>query len=231
MGMAESAPGLYPPMHSLIQRRTLLFMPLLAQAAPVTPEVWNFDRLDRIGGHPTTLLGKPKLIDTPGGKAVEFDGVEDAIFLDVHPLAGAEAFTWEVIFRPASGGQPEQRFFHLQETGSIHRLLLETRLMGDQWCLDSFAASSTGQQALMDRKLLHPLDQWHHVAFVSDGTQMRHYVNNKLELNANVKLAPQAAGKTSVGVRINRVDYFKGAIRTARFTREALDPTHFLPVP
>ena len=218
-------------MHTLIPRRALFLMPCLAAAAPATPEVWNFDQLDRIGGHSTTIVGKPKLIDTPGGKAVEFDGVQDAIFLDVHPLAGAVAFTWEVIFRPASGGPPEQRFFHLQESGSNYRLLLETRLIGNQWYLDTFGASSTGQQALMDRKLLHPLDQWHHVAFVYDGSQMRHYVNHKLELSASVKLAPQSAGKTSVGVRINRVDYFKGAIRTARFHREAIDPSRFLPLP
>lgn len=218
-------------MHTLIPRRALFLMPWLTQAAPPPPEIWNFDRLDRIGGHATTLLGKPKLIDTPGGKAVEFDGVQDAIFLDVHPLAGAAAFTWEVIFRPATGGRPEQRFFHLQESGSNYRLLLETRLMGDQWCLDSFAASSTGQQPLMDRKLLHPLDQWHHVAFVYDGSQMRHYVNHKLELSASVKLAPQAEGKTSVGVRINRVDFFKGAIRSARFHREAIEVERFLPLP
>ena len=206
-------------------------MPWLAQAAPSAPEIWNFDNLDRIGGHPTTLLGKPQLIDTPGGKAVQFDGVQDALLFDVHPLAGASAFTWEVIFRPASGGSPEQRFFHLQESGSTYRLLMETRLIGDQWCLDTFAATSTGEKALMDRKLLHPLDQWHHVAFVYDGSQMRHYVNHKLELSATVKLAPQSAGKTSVGVRINRIDYFKGAIRMARFHREAIQPSQFQALP
>lgn len=83
----------------------------------------------------------------------------------------------------------------------------------------------------MDRKLLHPLDQWHHVAFLYDGSQMRQYVNHKLELSAAVKLAPQAEGKTSVGVRINRVDYFKGAIRRARFHREAIEVERFLPLP
>src|SRR5262245_23889226 len=36
-------------------------------------EVWTFDRVDRIGGHSTTVLGSPRVIDTPLGKAVEFN--------------------------------------------------------------------------------------------------------------------------------------------------------------
>ena len=66
-------------------------------------EVWTFDRLDKIGGHLATALGHPRVIKTPLGKAVEFNGVDDALFIDDHPLAGAEAFTFEAIFRPARG--------------------------------------------------------------------------------------------------------------------------------
>jgi hypothetical protein len=212
-------------MHPMIDRRSFLLLPLAAQAAPKS-EIWKFDRLDRLGKHPTQIVGNPKLILTPKGKAIEFDG-DDALFLDVHPLAGATAFTWEVIFKPYSGGGPEQRFFHLTENGSNHRYLFETRIIGKQWCLDTFGASSTGQQALMDRSLLHPLDEWHHAAFVYDGSEMRHYVNHKLELKANVKLAPQGEGKCSIGVRYNKVDYFKGAIRYAAFHRTALPVSRF----
>ena len=101
---------------------------LAAAAAAQTEqqEVWTFDRLDRLGGHTTKILGQPRVIDTPLGKAVEFDGVDDAIFVDAHPLAGAETFTWEVIFKPYSSGRPEQRFFHMQEDGTQTRLLLHT---------------------------------------------------------------------------------------------------------
>ena len=215
-------------MHSLVDRRLFLSLPLAAaQQSSAGVETWVFDRLDRLGNHPTQIEGKPQLIDTNWGKAISFDGEKDALFLDVHPLAGAREFTWEVIFRPAKGGRAEQRFFHLQETGSNFRLLLETRLIGDQWCLDSFGASSTGEKALIDRSQLHSLDEWHHVAFVYDGKEMRHYVDHKLELSAAVALAPQGPGRTSVGVRINRVDYFKGAIREARFHRRALRSSEF----
>ena len=192
--------------------------------------MWTFDRLDRIGGHTTKILGQPRVIDTPLGKAVEFDGVDDAIFVDVHPLAGAETFTWEVIFKPYSGGRPEQRFFHMQEDGTQTRLLLETRLIDGKWCLDSFANSGQKSQTLIDRKKLHGLDAWHHVAMVYDGREFRHYINGELQGAAEVQLAPQGRGRTSVGVRINLVDYFKGAIRQARMTRRALKTEEFLKV-
>src|SRR5688572_6738161 len=68
------------------------------QVSSSMSETWTFDRLDRLGTHKTTLLGQPRVVNTPEGKAIEFDGVDDAIFLEVHPLAGAETFTWEVIF-------------------------------------------------------------------------------------------------------------------------------------
>lgn len=206
----------------------LLAAALLA-AAPDSV-TWRFDRLDRIGGHPATAVGRPTLIDTPAGKAIHFDGVGDGIFLDVHPLAGARAFTWEVVFRPESGGGAAQRFFHLQEAGSTTRLLLEIRLIDNQWCLDSFANSAGVGKTLIDRTRLHPLDRWYHVAFVYDGRELRHYVDGVLQGAAEAALAPQGAGRTSIGVRINQVDYFKGAIRLARMTRRALPPEQFLRV-
>lgn len=195
------------------------------------PEVWKFDRLDKIGGHPTAAEGSPKVIQAPGGKAVEFDGVDDALFIENHPLAGAATFTWEVIFKPYSGGKAEQRFFHLQENGSQTRYLFETRLVGGEWYLDAFANSPAGSKALMDPAKKHPLDRWYHVAMTYDGRTFRYFVNGVPQGEAEVALSPQGAGRTSVGVRINRVDYFKGAIREARFTRRALSVKEFLKPP
>ena len=192
--------------------------------------VWTFDRLDRIGGHPTTIVGEPRVIDAPVGKAIEFDGVDDAIFMDVHPLEGAATFTWEAVFRP-DGGNQAQRWFHLQENGSDDRYLFEIRVAGDQWYLDSYGHSGEAQQALINREALHPLRAWYHVAAVYDGSEFSNYVNGVQQGAARVRFAPQKAGRTSIGVRINRVDYFKGAIHLARFTRRALQPSEFLRVP
>lgn len=196
--------------------------------AAVGSETWNFDRLDEIGGHKTTLLGHPRPIDTPRGKAIEFNGVDDAVYLNVHPLAGVEAYTWEVIFRPDKGGAPEQRFFHLQEDGSDNRMLFEIRLIGDEWCLDSFAKTGENSRALMDRAKLHPAGEWYAAEAVYDGHELRNYVDGVLEGQGELHMAPQKAGQTSIGVRFNKVNYFKGAVRTARMTPHALQPAEFL---
>ena len=195
-----------------------------------TAEVWRFDRLDRIGRHATTIQGQPRVIDTPIGKAVEFDGVDDALFVNVHPLAGAQTFTWEAIFRPDGGGA-EQRWFHLQEAGTENRMLFEIRVADGRWFLDSFNQSTTGSATLMNRQSLHPLGNWYHVAAVYDGKVFSNYVDGVQDGKAEVELAPQAAGQTAIGVRINLVYYFKGAVHSARFTRRALAPAEFLKVP
>lgn len=201
---------------------------------PADSVTWRFDRTDQVGGYPTTLLGHPRTIETPAGKATEFNGVDDAIFLDVHPLAGAEKFTWEVIFRPDLGGAPEQRFFHLQErdpkTGADTntRMLFEIRVIGDQWALDSFALTGTESLALLDRAKLHSLGAWHAVAAVYDGHEFRNYVDGVLQGSGPLHLAPQGPGHTSIGTRINKVNFFKGAILEARMTRRALEPAELL---
>lgn len=199
--------------------------------------MWTFDRLDKIGGFPATVLGHPRLINTPLGKAIEFNGVDDALFIENHPLAGMETFTFEAFFRPDRGGAAEQRWFHLSErdpkTGedTNTRVLFETRVIGEQWCLDSFINTPLGSQTLLDRSLLHPLDAWHHVAMVYDGKEFRSYVNGVLEGKAPLQFSPQGPGRSSVGVRINRMYYFKGAVRQARFTPRALAPAEFLKLP
>jgi hypothetical protein len=211
--------------------RTLTFLLFAWQAAQAQQQLtWKFDRIDRVGGYKTTVVGSPRVIETSKGKAIAFNGTGDALFLDIHPLAGAKTFTWEVVFRPDGDGRPEQRFFHMHENGtSNNRLLFETRLIEGKWCLDSYAKSSKGAQTLIDRKKLHPVDEWMHVAMVYDGREFRHYVNGELQGKAEVELTPQGEGRTSIGVRINRIDWFKGAIRLARISKDrVLQPAEFL---
>ncbi len=202
-----------------------------SQAAP-DMETWTFDRLDNIGGHRTTVEGAPTVIDSPVGKAVEFDGQDDALFIENHPLAGATTFTFEAIFRP-DGGEKEQRWFHLNEhpaTGADteNRMLFEIRVVDEQWYFDAFAQSGTASKALINRTALHPLRAWYHVAAVYDGKEFSNYVNGVREGAAQLSLAPHGPGRASVGVRINKVFYFKGAVHIARFTRRALAPAQFL---
>ena len=207
---------------------------------------WTLDLLDRIGGHPTRVEGNSRVISTPIGKAVQFDGVHDALFIDNHPLAGAETFTFEAIVRP-DGGDFEQRWFHLAErdakTGQVtnvdpktradtnSRFLFELRVVGSQWYLDAFVNGPGYSRALMVQDKRHPLGRWYHVAQVYDGAEYRSYVNGELQGKAEISFRPQGPGRAAVGVRLNRVNYFKGAVRQARFTPRALSPAEFAKVP
>jgi hypothetical protein len=50
---------------------------------------WRFDDTALLGGHVTKVLGRPQVIETAMGKAIAFNGADDALVSDVHPLAGA----------------------------------------------------------------------------------------------------------------------------------------------
>ncbi|MGR4864935.1 LamG domain-containing protein [Caulobacter sp. LARHSG274] len=194
--------------------------------------LWTFDRLVDIGGAPTQVEGAPKLVDSPWGQAVQFDGVGDRLLIDRHPLAGAAAFTFEAVFRP-DGGAQAQRWFHLAEDPPLDpsapatRLMFEIRVFGDQWCLDAFANGPGYKQTLIFPDKLFPVGRWHHVAQTCDGATYRSYVDGQLQGEAAIAFKPQGPGRASVGARMNRVDYFKGAIREARFTPRALAPDAF----
>ncbi len=159
------------------------------------------------------------------------------MFVDQHPLAGAATFTFEAIFRP-DGGNTEQRWFHLaeqdpktrQDTGT--RVLFELRVVeSTQWYLDAFVNGPGYSQPLMFPARLHPIGQWYHVAQVYDGKVYRSYVNGELQGEAAIAFPAQGPGHASVGVRINRVNYFKGAVRQARFTPRALAVPEFMQLP
>lgn len=211
-----------------------------AQSAPPAPqaqEIWRFDNLDTISGHPAQATGHPQIIATPYGKAMQFNGAGDGIFVAAHPLAGASTYTWEVIFRPDADGAQAQRFFHLQEqdpaTGqdTQNRMLFEIRIVDGQWCLDSFANSGNSRRTLLNCKALHPLGQWYHIAAVYDGHLLRNYVDGVLQGEGELTLTPQFSGHSSAGIRINYRDPFKGAILLSRTTPHALTPAEFLPMP
>lgn len=193
-------------------------------AAPPTT-VWRIDNLESIGGHRTVVVGKPRVVETSGVKAVEFDGKGDGLFVADNPLAGLTAYTVEVVFRPTAGGPAAQRFIHFQPDGSEDRLLFETRLTPDgKWFLDTYLQSGSVKQTLFADKFTHPVDRWYHAAITVDGKTMKHYVDGREELSAELSPAPLGAGQTSIGVRFNKVHWYQGAIRELRFTPQALAP-------
>jgi len=199
---------------------------------------WRFDQTAALGGHTTKVLGHPQVIATTIGKAVSFNGVDDALFVDVHPLAEAEKWTWEMIFKPDADGRAEQRVFHLQAvdpaTGTDvpeERMLFEIRIVKGEWCLDSFATSGGQRLPLLNCEKRYPFGHWYRVTTVYDGKTLKNYVGDELQGEGEVHLVPQRPGRSSAGVRINLQDYYKGSIYSSRFTRSALEPKDFLKMP
>lgn len=200
-------------------------------AAEYDPVLWPLDRTDRIGGHTTEVIGAPRLVTEPDGPAVQFNGTGDGLFVPVNPLQGLAAFTIEVRFKPAADGPEAQRFLHVQDaigapgdTGS--RALLEIRLANGTWALDAFLShpATKARLVLLDPTKRHPADRWTWVALVYDRGRMTSYVDGVKELEGEVAFPPMVPGRVSLGVRQNKVYWFKGGISEVRFHPAALSP-------
>ena len=194
--------------------------------------VWTLDNLSSVGGHRVDVIGTPTVVQTDIGRAVEFDGATDGLFLDVNPLERLERFTVEVLFQADPGGAEEQRFLHIEESGTGNRALVELRsLAGSAWTLDTFLRHGQASLTLLDRTKAHPSSGWHVAALSFDGRTMTHYVDGNRELAGAVAFRPLGGGRTSIGVRQNRVSWFKGRIREIRITPESLSADRLLRPP
>jgi hypothetical protein len=196
-----------------------------AVAALQADEVWRVDNLKQIGGHAVTVEGAPRVTEVDGAKALVFDGAKDGLFFDAMPIKGAQAFTIEILFQPAADGPEAQRFVHVQDAAG-GRAMIETRVNKNEWWLDTFLVSAGKTQGLtlIDPKRTHPTNRWYWAALRYDGKKMTSYVNGEKELEGDITITPLVDGKISLGVRQNKVYWFKGAIREVRFHNEAVAP-------
>jgi hypothetical protein len=192
--------------------------------------VWVVDNLKSVGGNAVSVEGSPRVVDTDKGRAVAFNGASDGIVLDVNPVEGMTSFTIEALFRPDADGAPEQRFFHIQESDRENRVLLETRVPAGKgtWYGDTYIHIGKKGTALNDPKLTHPTAAWHTLALVFDGKRMAQYVDGVKELAGGVAFQPMGRGRTSIGMRINKVHWFKGVVREVRISPRALAPEELL---
>jgi hypothetical protein len=220
----------------MTMRRIIPAILLAALAQTASAEDWTFESPDHFGGAGVHVEGHPQTFATGAGPAVQFNGVDDALFVDKHPMAGASTFTIEAIFRP-DGGAFEQRWMHLAETDPATgkdtgaRFLFEIRVVGDRWYLDCFTTGSGYNKPLVVPEKTFPLGAWYRVEMSYDGTAFRSFVDGAEQAEAPIAFKPQGAGHSSLGVRINHVNYFKGAIFKLRFTPRALPPSEFMTVP
>jgi hypothetical protein len=198
--------------------------------------LWTFDTLSAIGGHATTFEGAPKLIDTPAGKAILTDGENDVVYVADHPLAGATQFTIEAVFRP-DGGAFEQRWLHLAEADAANgdaqspRTLFEIRVVENAWYLDAFTTGPGYNKALVVPEKTFPIGRWYAVQQTFDGKIYRSFVGGVLQAEAELAYQPQGQGRTAIGMRVNKVTPFKGAVLCARFTPRALALEEFAALP
>jgi len=202
-----------------------LLLPILAAAwargAPVPGGDWLLDDPRAVAGLPAEVLGSPRIDGPAAARYAVFNGRSDAFIVPANPLAGWPAFTVEVLFRPDADGPAAQRFVHLEDQAG-RRFTFETRMIGGRWALDTYLQDGAGKRSLFAANLLHPADRWTWAALRYDGKTMASFVDGRPELSGPVAFAPTAAGRISIGARMNRVFWFKGAIRELRFYPAAL---------
>lgn len=206
--------------------------------------IWYIERTDSIGGYEATKLPDqrpergpkselPIIIETKEGKAALFNGINQGLLVKGNPLENAEEFTIEMVFRPDTASRKinfEQRFLHIQEAQFPNRrILLELRaLNNNRVSYDSFIRYDTSSCTLFDSlKFSHPIGKWYHMALVYKNGIMKHYINGVHELTGEVNYVPLKNAYVSIGARQDPRSWFKGVIRTIKFSKRALKPEEF----
>ncbi len=181
---------------------------------------WSLSGPDVLKGHSPLVVGHPQ----PREAGLWFDGLGDGLIVPCDPLTGAEVFTLEAIVKPERGELLEQRFLHLQEDGSDDRIMLETRF-GEPgtWYADTFIRSQGQEVALNDPACVHPLGAFYNLTLQCDGRRMWQRVNGRIELEAPIVFGPRGPGRTALGMRMNRLWWFRGILRHVRFTHSLRD--------
>lgn len=192
---------------------------------PAKTITWKIQDPKRIGDFKPTILGNPLITRDATGTALSFNGVNDGLVIPTIPIEGWTRFTIEVLFNPAADGPTDPRFIHFQDK-DLNRGTFEVRVTPKgSWYLDAFLKNGKTSEGLtlIDSTRLHATNKWYWAAMVYDGKKMTSYVNAVQELEGNMNFVPMTTGEISIGVRLNKVNWFKGQIREIRFHPAALD--------
>lgn len=181
--------------------------------------IWHLNDPKQIGELNPVVLGHPVVKVEGKDSAIYFNGISDGLVLPEIPIEGWSKFTVEVLFKPDSDGPSAPRFVHFEDS-SMNRGTLELRLTKNgQWYLDGFLKNGKTKKGhtLIDSTKLHPADSWHRAALVYDGEKMYTYIDGKKEGEGEMDFPPVTKGNMSLGVRLNKKNWFKGQIREVRF--------------
>ena len=95
---------------------------------------------------------------------------------------------------------------------------MEIRILpGGLWALDTYLHDGEHRLTLLDAARVHDAGRWHRVSLSYDGRVMRSAVDGVPELSGPVAFGPMRGGQAALGVRIDRVFWYKGAIRRVAF--------------
>ncbi len=198
------------------------------QHKPAETITWQLYNPALIGGYKPVILGNPLMMGDTTGASLFFNGVNDGLIIPTIPMEGWTRFTIEVLFKPGGTGPSAPRFIHFQDKDA-NRGTLEVRVTSKKtWYLDTFLKNGKTGTAdkgltLIDSNIQHETDKWYWAALVYDGKKMFSYVNGVKELEGETNFTAMTTGEISLGVRLNKVNWFKGFIREIRFHPAALD--------
>jgi Concanavalin A-like lectin/glucanases superfamily len=186
---------------------------------------WQLNNTSLIGSLHPTILGNPEVKNERKESSIYFNGKTDGLVVPGIPIEGWSKFSIEVLFKPDGDGPVDPRFIHFEDTAK-NRGTFELRLTKDgQWYFDGFLKNGKTNKglALIDSTKRHPVNQWYWAALVFDGKKMYSYINGRKELEGEFDFPPMTAGNTSLGARLNKVNWFKGQIREIRFHNAVLN--------
>jgi hypothetical protein len=214
--------------------RIVFFLALIAAFSVHAADAvtWQMDNLTSIGGNQTILVGTPSVIETPIGKAVQFNGSPDQLLVTGFPLDTAAAFTIELILNPNDIGSTtalnEPRVMHIEDASdNTKRITMELRIEGKKWGIDAYILNGSSDPTLAGSKT-HDVDQWFNFAITCSNNMFKAYVNGVVDDSDKVEygILP-ITSKVSLGCRQNKKNYFKGAISKIVFTKKLLTPAEF----
>jgi hypothetical protein len=180
---------------------------------------WKLNDTINIGGTKPVVLGAPQIVKGDSINGLLFDGTKDGLIVPVNPLQELKSFTIEILFKPMESTSIEPRMMHIQDEKG-NRCTIELRLTSNgNWYLDTFLKNGNTNKGLglIDSTKEHPCNEWYWVALTYDGTKMTSYVNSQKEGEGLVSLIPMTSGQTSLGVRLNKINWFRGQISEIRF--------------
>lgn len=189
--------------------------------------LWKLNNPAKVGGFTPEISGAPAIIRDKAGAGIAFNGIDDGLILPVNPVAGWPAFTIEVLVNPAADGPEAPRFIHFEDPDG-KRGTLEMRITHERnWYLDTYLKNGASDKGLtlINAANLHPCNTWYWIALVYDGKKMIQYVNATKELEGNITFGPMGKGRIALGVRLNKVNWFKGQMRQISFYAAALNNT------